>query len=478
MYANEPVEIETIHTGHIGVIVGLKHARTGDTLINASTLLRVEKNVSKKKQKKTLVQTQTQHDYLRDSSLQLRPIDVPPPVFFAALEPNTTSDEKPLDDALAILLREDPSLHIATDDDSGQTLLSGMGELHLEISKDRLVNDLKAKASMGSIRIGYREVIAGRIEGFRKTYEREIGGNTTSAVITITMEAISSDEDKIEDSDSVVSKSNVLGNEIIIELTHPEDSDNLNLPINMTIESLSDAMTTGAVTALSRGPLLNYPMHSTRVIITVDTMSDIDDKSSLSAFTSACRTGITQALKQAGSVLMEPVMDVVINVDEGDLGTVVADISSGGGGGTVLSLDDDDAHSYMTSSSSTSTSSSYDTHISPTNVNEDSSLSSLSAAAGPIDVDKVYAPPDSYLANAIQRDHGAKRGGRGLGTELGANKPRTIRARVPLKKMVGYNNHLRSLTKGRGTFVMSVDRFERMSDVRTRAVLMELRGEY
>ncbi|KAI5290974.1 Ribosome-releasing factor 2, mitochondrial, partial [Ascosphaera acerosa] len=136
MYADNAVEVPSVKAGNIAAITGLKLARTGDTLLQYPGNKPVPPYPL--------------------NTLQLRPIDVPPAVFFASVEPNSLSEEKSLNETLALLLREDPSLHVTHDEESGQTLLSGMGELHLEIARDRLIKDLKAKASMGNITIGYR----------------------------------------------------------------------------------------------------------------------------------------------------------------------------------------------------------------------------------------------------------------------------------------------------------------------------------
>ncbi|KAG1240055.1 hypothetical protein G6F68_018034 [Rhizopus microsporus] len=133
MYAKDVEEIPNIGCGHIGVIVGLKDTRTGDTLIQSNDTAAVK------------------------AGLQLGNIEIPNAAFFAAIEPASVSEEQAVEDALKNLVREDPSLHVWTDEDSGQRLVSGMGELHLDIVKDRLLNDFKVKAEMGKMRISYRE---------------------------------------------------------------------------------------------------------------------------------------------------------------------------------------------------------------------------------------------------------------------------------------------------------------------------------
>jgi elongation factor G len=166
--------------------------------------------------------------------------------------------------------------------------------------------------------------------------------------------------------------------------------------------------------------------------------------STLSALSSAARLATIAALKNAaangGAVLMEPVMDVTISVDENNMGNVINDISSSRGG-HIVSLDDE------TSASEGAT-------------NQDEEKP-------PIDVRKIYAPPDPFGSSTAGSNEGAMQG---------YNRPRTIRAKVPLKEMVGYLKHLRRMTGGRATFVMSVDRFEKMSGQREKQVLAQLRG--
>ncbi|CAG8957336.1 hypothetical protein HYFRA_00010760, partial [Hymenoscyphus fraxineus] len=170
MQASDAVEIQHIPAGQIGVISGLKHARTGDTLISYS-------GTHPKSGPPAPLNT-----------LQLRPIDVPPPVFFAAIEPHSLSEERNVREVLQMLLREDPSLHVNIDEESGQMLLSGMGELHLEIARDRLVNDFKAKATMGNIEISYRECVLAPSSPQSILFDREVAGKKGKAACTATIE--------------------------------------------------------------------------------------------------------------------------------------------------------------------------------------------------------------------------------------------------------------------------------------------------
>ncbi|KAL1987248.1 hypothetical protein VTN96DRAFT_4580 [Rasamsonia emersonii] len=455
MYANDAVEVDSIPAGHIGVVVGLKHARTGDTLISYAG------------------NKATPPEPL--NTLQLRPIDVPPPVFFASIEPHSLSEEKNMQDALALLLREDPSLHVTVDEDSGQTLLSGMGELHLEIARDRLVNDFKAKASMGRIEIGYRECALSRSIPVTKMFDKEIAGRRGKAACKAVVEPFDPQaETESSDSlpDDVIFVETRDGNQVIIRapnLQIEKDKKGVelspNLPPHLDVNAVRSALYTGSLAALARGPQFSFPMHSTRVTLTFDPAEHVfGADTSASAMSAAARLATQAALREltgssgagsAGTGLMEPVMNVVISVDEASLGAVVHDISSARGG-HIVSLDED----------ATATSQGSDQQQQQQQQQEQEEET--------IDVSKIYAPPDPYELPSA----GASAHVETSTTLSSANQPRTITAKVPLKEMVGYLKHLRSLTAGRGTFVMHVDRFERMSPPRQKAVLAELHSIY
>ncbi|CAG8726296.1 11170_t:CDS:2 [Dentiscutata erythropus] len=160
MHANDVEETPSITAGNIGVIIGLKVARTGDTLIQF--------NDSRK-------------------SLRLQAIDIPAPVFFRVVEAAGISGKKSLEEALKNILRLDPSLHVHIDQDSGQTLISGMGELHLEIVKDRLLNDFKVKAELRKMRISYREAVVTDKIDYTYLYEREVMGKRVKVQVSLTI---------------------------------------------------------------------------------------------------------------------------------------------------------------------------------------------------------------------------------------------------------------------------------------------------
>jgi elongation factor G len=405
MYAQDAVEIDSIPSGQIGVIAGLKHARTGDTLI--SYVGANPKNGPP----------------FPLNTLQLKPIEVPPPVFFVSVEPNSLSEGKNVEQILDILLREDPSLHITLDEDSGQTLLSGMGELHLEIAAGRLVGDFKAKAEIGKIEIGYRECVLKDTPKIRHLFERDIGGKLGKVACEVSVAGLKPDFAIL--TDETIHSFEQDGNQIQISLVSSDDLVPPTIPAHLSQEIFFSALSSGIVAALSRGPRFSFPVYATSVELSIDQHNDLfGSESTPGALTAAARVATTKALRAAETALMEPVMNVSISLDEESLGTVVQDISSARGG-HVLSLDED-----------------------------------IESDIERLDVTKIYAPRDPFATSVAEA--------------ISPTGNRTIMARVPLKEMVGYLKHLRSMTKGRGSFIMSVDRFERLSTMREKATIAEM----
>lgn len=430
MYANEAVDISSLSTGSIGVVLGLKHARTGDTLVTELTHAEVKAEAKRLGQRPHHSKNHSPH-----STLQLAPIPPPPPVFFAALEPYSLSAEKQLKDSLELLLREDPSLAITIDEESGQTLLSGMGELHLEIARDRLVGDLKAQASMGRILIAYRETPAGESAAVRKEWEREVAGKAGHAAVTAHVapletsffEAAPQEERGKEEGKEVESTTNVEGNRVVVKIK-PSDSASTSPD-----HELTPPLVSGALAALSRGPLLAQPLHAALVTLTLDPDTDLfGTLSSAAALSSVARAATAAAIADAGTIPMEPVMAVSIGTPEADMGKVVADIT-GARGGHIVALDDDEEDEEGQQ-------------------REDTPEVQLGA---------VYIPGGSVG---------------GLGAVQGGQRARIVRARVPLKEMVGYLKHLRSVTGGRGGFVMNLHGWEKVVGPRRDEVEREMRG--
>ena len=442
MYATDAVDIDSIHAGQIGVIPGLKHTRTGDTLIAYAG---------------ANPKTGPPGDA---RTMQLKPIDVPPPVFFVSVEPQSLSEERTVKESLESLLREDPSLHVSIDEESGQTHLAGMGELHLEIARDRLVQDLKAKARIGQIEIGYREAITTDSGEVTETYDREVSGRSSMASCTVAVKPLeTTTTDPTETEPEEAPNTFHLHDNNTLTITTPtlnpdgspssDPSSSSPLPPSLPLPTILLALQTGVSAALARGPTHSFPLHSTLITITFDPHLHLYPNTTPAALSSATRLAVQKALRtsatRAATAMMEPVMNVAIAVDEASLGSVVHDISSARGG-NVLSLDaaSEDADSLT--------------------------LSSAAGAEGPVvDVRRIYAPPDPFQSSADVANANAADSAGGM---------RTVAARVPLKEMVGYLKHLRSLTGGRGTFTMAVDRFERMGGQRMREVVRLMRGGY
>lgn len=431
MYASDSTEIQSLPAGQIGVIPGLKHARTGDTLISY---------VGANPQTGPPAPLNT---------LQLRPIDVPPAVFFSSIESHNLGEEKAVKDALAILIREDPSLQLSVDEDSGQTHLSGMGDFHLEIARDRLINDLKAKANMGKIEIAYRESILRASPSETYIFEREAAGRSGKAGCVATVKPLFDEpaaHSEILDEYTYSSMDD--GNRIVIAIRGAEDTNNGlepwsgNLPSHLSAPVIHNALKSGVLGALGRGINHGFPLTNTHVSINIDPRtqmfgSETTSAALSSAARSATKAALVKAALEGGSALMELVMNVTISVDEASFGAVMNDISSARGG-HIMSLDEGDA-------------------------------SGSSENEPVIDTSRVYAPPDEFVVPLTEGSQESADGSTG-------SRQRTIVARVPLEQMVGYLKHLKSLSGGRGTFVMSADKFERVVGQREKELLKKLRG--
>lgn len=434
MYASEAVEISEISTGQIGVIPGLKFARTGDTLISYT-------GVNPKAGPPAPL-----------NSLQLRPIVIPPAVFFSSIECDSLSEEKAVSHALALLIREDPSLQLSVDEESGQTLLSGMGEFHLEIAGDRLINDFKTKAMMGNIEVAYRESIMGASGPETYTFDKETAGKRGQAGCMATVSPLFNTPN-LEELENEYSLSTTQDGNRITTLIHNNSSPDPDpstyaFPPHLPLSVIHNSLHNGALAALARGVTHSFPCHGVNVSLTLDLTSHIfGPDTTPAALSTAARLATKAALKSStertGSALLELVMDVTISVDEANLGAVSNDISSTRGG-HIISLDDN------------------------TNTGIGTELAPL------IDLRRVYAPPDPYASIS----HDAEGGGNEGAVRTGSTQQlqRNITAKVPLKEMVGYLKHLRKLTGGRGTFVMSADRFERVVGQREKTLLKGLKG--
>ncbi|KAJ3267010.1 Ribosome-releasing factor 2, mitochondrial [Borealophlyctis nickersoniae] len=324
MYADDFEEIPQVTAGNIAAIVGLRETCTGDTLLGSKD---------------------RRH-------LQLHPVDIPPPVFVRSCEPASSADERALEEGLRALIREDPSLHVSFDEETGQTLLSGMGELHLEIAAERLKETHKVDCKMGKVLISYRETIKtdGLDEEGKVTetllYEREAFGKRMKAEVSLTVEPLSNLE---ESEDGLLSPGR--GNEIVLRIRPqviPAEDGGEPTVIPAASKDIEKAIRAGIEGALGRGPLMAFPLTNLRVTCT-DIKMFSTEWSTPAAFRIAAQKGVQAAVTRAGSQLLEPVMEVAVRVPEKYVGSVVKDLS-GTRRGHIHSLDGggEEGHEYGT----------------------------------------------------------------------------------------------------------------------------------
>ncbi len=268
MHANKREEITEILAGDICAAVGLKNLITGDTIC-------------------------TDKD-----PVVLESIDFPAPVIAVAVEPKTKADQEKMGMALAKLAQEDPTFRVHTDPDSGQTIISGMGELHLEIIVDRMMREYKVEANVGKPQVAYRETIRSNAEAEGK-YIRQTGGsgNYGHAKIRVEPNEAGKGYEFVND---------IKGGSIPKEYIKPID------------QGIQDAMT--------RGILAGYEMVDIKVTLFDGSYHDVD--SNEMAFKIAGSMAFKEAARKAKPVLLEPMMDVEVTVPEEYMGTIIGDLNS------------------------------------------------------------------------------------------------------------------------------------------------------
>ncbi|KAI8394142.1 P-loop containing nucleoside triphosphate hydrolase protein [Radiomyces spectabilis] len=390
VYAKDVEEIPSLDCGNIGVIVGLKETRTGDTLVQSNDTTAIR------------------------SGLQLGNIDIPHPAFFSAIEPASVSEEPVIEEALKNLTREDPSLKYWTDEESGQMLISGMGELHLEIVKGRLLNDFKCKADMGSIRISYRETCRSAIAA-QASYDKQVMGKRARANCKVEIAPI--EEETLPEGWTQNS-----GNYLGMDLRFSKDSNSQETDkAHLNPEEVHQAVQTGLLSGLARGAVVGFPLTQLKVkAYDLETFAE----STPGAIAACVSNAVQEAVKQAAPCLLEPMMEVYTEVHENDIGQVISDIS-GTRRGHIIGLE----------------------------ATADADVTNDSV--------EIYAPRDVVPVT---------------GDVEGYKPKQVIKAHVPLSSMLGYSSALRSLTGGSGTFSMRVIGYGEMSKDRERAVISEMKG--
>ncbi|NOY56949.1 MAG: elongation factor G [Actinobacteria bacterium] len=269
MHANHREDLEAVHTGDIVAVVGLKSTTTGDTLSAVG------------------------------SPIQLESMTFPAPVISVAIEPKTKVDQDRLGDALRRLSDEDPTFLVRSDEETGQTIISGMGELHLEVLVDRLVREFRVGANVGRPQVAYRETIKGGIKKVEGRYVRQSGGRGQYGHVVIDLEPTGPGGgyefvDKIR------------GGRVPREYIPSVDA--------------------GIEEALDQGILAGYPLVDVRATLVDGSYHDVD--SSEMAFRIAGSIAFQEAAKRAGVKLLEPVMEVEVVTPENYMGDVIGDLSS------------------------------------------------------------------------------------------------------------------------------------------------------
>ncbi len=269
MHANHRQDIDEVRAGDIVAVVGLRSVLTGDTL------------------------TDPKHP------IYLESIHIPEPVLNVALEPKTRADQEKLGTALAKFSEEDPTFRYRTDEESGQVVVSGMGELHLEIIVDRMLRELNVSAKVGRPQVAYRETIRGVAEGVEGKFIRQTGGRGQYGHVILNVEP--SDDGK-----EIVFEERVVGG---------------NVP-----KQYFRAVEEGVREALNCGPLKGYPVIGVKATLIDGSHHPVD--SSELAFKIASSLATKEALRRANPVLLEPLMLVEITVPEGYLGEVIGDLNT------------------------------------------------------------------------------------------------------------------------------------------------------
>lgn len=275
MHANSREEIKEVLAGDIAACIGLKDVTTGDTLCDI------------------------------DNKIVLERMEFPDPVISVAVEPKSKADQEKMGVALGKLAQEDPSFQVKTDEETGQTIISGMGELHLDILVDRMRREFKVEANIGKPQVAYRETIRGSIEQEGK-FVRQSGGRGQYGHVWLRIEPLTAEE-KGEGEEELFFKFN----SEIVGGTVPKE--------------YVPAVEKGAFEQLKNGVIAGYPMIDVKVTLFDGSFHDVD--SNETAFKIASSMAVKEGARKAKAVLLEPVMKVEIVTPEEFMGDVMGDLS-------------------------------------------------------------------------------------------------------------------------------------------------------
>lgn len=268
MHANKREEIESVGAGDIVAVMGLKQTTTGETLCDSS------------------------------SPVILESMDFPAPVIEVAIEPKSKGDQEKLAVAIQRLAEEDPSFRVKTDEETGQTIIAGMGELHLDVLVDRMKREFKVEANVGKPQVAYRETLNKAVERYDYTHKKQTGGSGQFAKVQIALEPLEGDGYEFENK--------VTGGRIPREYIPSVDA--------------------GCQEAMEFGVLAGYPLTGVKVVLLDGGYHEVD--SSEMAFKIAGSMAFKEAARKAGPALLEPMMKVEVTTPEDYMGDVIGDINS------------------------------------------------------------------------------------------------------------------------------------------------------
>ena len=281
MHSNKENPVEEAFAGHIYAFIGLKETTTGDTLSDPA------------------------------NPIALESMTFPEPVISVAIEPKTKSDQEKLSSAIQKFVKEDPTYQVELDDETGQTVIRGMGELHLDILVDRMRREFKVEANVGKPQVAYRETIRRTVEKYDYTHKKQTGGSGQFAKVQVTFEPLEVEGDTIYEFENAIT-----GGRVPREYIPSVDA------------GIQDAMQLGA--------LAGYPMVGVKATLVDGAYHDVD--SSEMAFKIAGSMVFKEAVQRANPVLLEPVMDVEVRTPEEYMGDVIGDLNSRRG--QIQSMDD------------------------------------------------------------------------------------------------------------------------------------------
>ncbi|NWY56348.1 RRF2M factor, partial [Chionis minor] len=292
-FADQQIEIPSLMPGNIALTVGLKQSATGDTIVSS----KASAVAAARRAGRDAAGEKSTSDV---ESLLLAGVEIPDPVFFCTIEPPSMAKQQDLDNALSCLQREDPSLKVKLDPDTGQTILCGMGELHIEIIHDRIKREYGIETYLGPLQIAYRETILNAAQA-TDTLDKTVGDKRH--FVTAELEV------KPRSRDRATTKPGIEYAASVIEVLPKE---------------LQGAVENGITNSCIQGPLLGFPVQDIDVTVQSLTVHPDTSHTMVSACVSRC---MQKALKKAGIQILEPLMNLEITVSEDHLSAALADLA-------------------------------------------------------------------------------------------------------------------------------------------------------